>query len=235
MRNTDKQKSQGADHGELFKQKNSISTLTLVSFDLRLAITLSTPKSRPLSTVFMWFVLEFWTKKSAYESWFMSLKKPTEWQERLAAILANICIYGQWRSLASDVRSWNPPVRVQYFSPWWHLIIVHRHWLSIINDKTTLQMCDTYNRTGLLIIGLSSFQCVFLPIIHIRITDSKTHSISTWQLGIRAQMISTDKALINSNNPNILIQLYKSENYLTTNGQVRCYRHKFWIYRPLWF
>ena len=39
-------------------------------------------------------------------------------------------------------------------------------------------------------------------------------------------MISTAKALINSNNPNILIQLYKSENYLTKNGHVRCYRHK---------
>ena len=36
-------------------------------------------------------------------------------------------------------------------------------------------------------------------------------------------MISTAKALINSNNPNILIQLYTSENDLTTNGHVRCY------------
>ena len=34
------------------------------------------------------------------------------------------------------------------------------------------------------------------------------------------------KALINSNNPNMLIQLYKSENYLTRNGQAR-HRHKF--------
>ena len=61
----------------------------------------------------------------------------------------------------------------------------------------------------------------------IRISQSRTHSISTWQSCIRAQMISTAKVLINSNNPNILIQLYTSENDFTTNGQVRCYRHKF--------
>ena len=114
----------------------------------------------------------------------------------------------------------------RYSPAMWHLIIAHRHRLSIINDKTTLQVCDTYNRTSLLIIGLSSFQCVFFSIIRIRITGL-TVSVYTWQSCIRAQMISTAKALINSNNPNILIQLYKSENYLTRNGQVRCYRHKF--------
>ena len=96
------------------------------------------------------------------------------------------------------------------------------------------------------------------------LTDSQYQYMAIMHSSANQQMISTTKALINSNNPNILIQkyissdlqlgklkenflatqafanpvwvceslsiliqLYTSENDLTTNGQVGCYRHKF--------
>ena len=57
--------------------------------------------------------------------------------------------------------------------------------------------------------------CAFFSLDNSYESRTQTHSVSTWQSSIRAQMISTATALINSNNPNILIQLYTSENDLT--------------------
>ena len=114
------------------------------------------------------------------------------------------------------------PIRELFRSNFISLGLGLRLQIVVVNITVSRYLLSRNNRTSLLIIGLSIY-LLLASIIRIRITDSQTHSIITWQSCIRAQMISTDKALINSNNPNILIQLYKSENYLTTNGQVRCY------------